>query len=216
MGYRINIDQSPVLRYKLPSCCDAYKARHDTVTRQNCPSATPSRTCSRRTVRSSLSFESKSPHSVNPKISMTTGHTDRERLAQIFRDHWSGRWAGRSRHENSCSNFFFLEHSHRQVQSLLIGILLSVGFLLLSVVRPILTSRAARWRTIRGPAEASLLTTFERFFRRLEIYTSITPTMTMTNKIIIVEVLAVLGVATNEMKHGRFSELMPYYITLHN
>jgi hypothetical protein len=50
----------------------------------------------------------------------------------------------------------------------------------------------------------------ERFFRRLEIYTSITPTTTMTNMIveIMVEVLTILAVATKETKRGRFSELV--------
>ena len=50
----------------------------------------------------------------------------------------------------------------------------------------------------------------ERFFGRLEIYTSITPTTTMTNLIveIMVEVLTILAVATKETKCGRLSELM--------
>jgi hypothetical protein len=49
----------------------------------------------------------------------------------------------------------------------------------------------------------------ERFFHRLEIYTSITPTTAMTNMIvdIMVEVLTILGIATKEVKRGRFSEL---------
>ena len=51
----------------------------------------------------------------------------------------------------------------------------------------------------------------ERFFGRLEIYTSITPTTTMTNMIvdIMVEVLTILAVATKETKRGRFSEIVP-------
>ncbi len=50
----------------------------------------------------------------------------------------------------------------------------------------------------------------ERFFRRLEIYTSITPTATMTNMIveIMVEVLTILAAATKETTRGRFSELI--------
>jgi hypothetical protein len=50
----------------------------------------------------------------------------------------------------------------------------------------------------------------ERFFHRLEIYTSITPTMAMTNMIveIMVEVLTILGIATKEVKRGRLSELI--------
>ena len=51
----------------------------------------------------------------------------------------------------------------------------------------------------------------ERFFRRLEIYTGITPTMAMTDIIIeiMVEVLTILAIATKEVKRGRFSELIP-------
>jgi len=46
------------------------------------------------------------------------------------------------------------------------------------------------------------------FFRRLEIYTGITPTTAMTDIIveIMVEVLTVLGIATKEVQCGRFSE----------
>jgi hypothetical protein len=50
----------------------------------------------------------------------------------------------------------------------------------------------------------------ERFFHRLEIYTSVSPTMAMSNVIveIMVEVLTILGIATKEMKRGRLSELV--------
>jgi hypothetical protein len=50
----------------------------------------------------------------------------------------------------------------------------------------------------------------EHFFRRLEIYTSITPTSAMSDIIveIMVEVLTILGIATKEVKRGRISELM--------
>ncbi len=50
----------------------------------------------------------------------------------------------------------------------------------------------------------------ERFFHRLEIYTSISPTMAMTNVIveIMVEVLTILGIVTKEMKRGRLSKLI--------
>jgi hypothetical protein len=55
-----------------------------------------------------------------------------------------------------------------------------------------------------------LFNRIERFFRRLEIYTGIPPTAAMTDMIIeiMVEVLDVLAVTTNEVKRGRFSELM--------
>jgi hypothetical protein len=55
-----------------------------------------------------------------------------------------------------------------------------------------------------------LFNRIERFFGRLEIYTSITPTTAMKDVIIeiMVEVLTILGIATKEVKRGRLSELM--------
>jgi hypothetical protein len=48
----------------------------------------------------------------------------------------------------------------------------------------------------------------ESFFRRLEIYTEVPPTMEMMDTIILimVEVLSILGIATKEIKQGRMSE----------
>jgi hypothetical protein len=56
----------------------------------------------------------------------------------------------------------------------------------------------------------------EHFFRRLEIYTSITPTRSMSDIIveIMVEVLTILGIATKEVKRGRISELMSCIFTI--
>jgi hypothetical protein len=50
----------------------------------------------------------------------------------------------------------------------------------------------------------------EHFFRRLEIYTGISPTTAMTEMVIeiMVEILAILAIATKEVKRGRFSELI--------
>ena len=50
----------------------------------------------------------------------------------------------------------------------------------------------------------------ERFFGRLEIYTSLTPTTAMNDITIevMVEVLMILGIATKEVKRGGLSELM--------
>ena len=55
----------------------------------------------------------------------------------------------------------------------------------------------------------------EHFFRRLEIYTSITPTRAMSDIIveIMVEVLTILAIATKEVRRGRMSELM-WYISM--
>ena len=56
----------------------------------------------------------------------------------------------------------------------------------------------------------------EHFFRRLEIYTFLTPTAAMTDMIveIMVEVLTILAIVTTEVKRGRFSELMSCILTL--
>jgi hypothetical protein len=56
----------------------------------------------------------------------------------------------------------------------------------------------------------------EHFFRRLEIYTSITPTRAMSDIIveIMVEVLTILAIATKEVRRGRISELMWYIFTI--
>ena len=61
-----------------------------------------------------------------------------------------------------------------------------------------------------------ILNRIERFFHRLEIYIGITPTTAMTDMIveIMVEVLTILGIATKEVKRGRFSELMSCIFTL--
>ena len=64
-----------------------------------------------------------------------------------------------------------------------------------------------------GASHDKLIKSFNRiehFFRRLEIYTSITPTMAMSDIIvnIMVEVLTILSIATKEARRGRISELM--------
>ena len=55
-----------------------------------------------------------------------------------------------------------------------------------------------------------LFNRIEHFFQRLEIYTSITPTVAMTDMIveIMVEVLVILAIVTKEAKRGRLSESM--------
>jgi len=56
----------------------------------------------------------------------------------------------------------------------------------------------------------------EHFFRRLEIYTLLTPTAAMTDIIveIMVEVLTILGIATKETTRGPLSELVSSLFTL--
>ena len=48
----------------------------------------------------------------------------------------------------------------------------------------------------------------ESFFRRLDIYIEVPPTAEMMDTIIhiMVEILAILGIATKEIKEGRMSE----------
>ena len=60
-------------------------------------------------------------------------------------------------------------------------------------------------------SQDTLVDIFERiemFFRRLEVYTEVSPTSEMMNIIIqiMVEVLSILGIATKEIKQSRISE----------
>ena len=50
----------------------------------------------------------------------------------------------------------------------------------------------------------------ESFFKRLESYTKVPPTVAMTDVVvkIMIEVLSLLGIATKEIKQCRSSELM--------
>ena len=56
----------------------------------------------------------------------------------------------------------------------------------------------------------------EHFFRRLEIYTALTPTAAMTGIVveIMVEVLTILAIATKEVKCGPLSELISLEFTV--
>jgi len=60
-----------------------------------------------------------------------------------------------------------------------------------------------------------LFSRIEYFFRRLEIYTEISPTTVMTGITvdIVVEVLRILGIATKEVKRGLMSELTLRWFT---
>jgi hypothetical protein len=70
-------------------------------------------------------------------------------------------------------------------------------------------------------AQEALVDIFERienFFKRLEIYTEVPPTVAMTDVIvrIMVEVLDILAIATKEIRQGRTSELpmCPAFVTV--
>lgn len=70
--------------------------------------------------------------------------------------------------------------------------------------------QAAKDATVSHDKLIDLFNRVERFFRRLESYTRITPTTAMTEMIIeiMVEVLNVLAIATKEVKCGRLSKLI--------
>jgi hypothetical protein len=68
--------------------------------------------------------------------------------------------------------------------------------------------QAASGVTSSYDALLDLFECFGNFLKRLEIYTTIPPTPMMTDVIIkiMVELLSVLALATNQIKQGRFSE----------
>jgi hypothetical protein len=67
---------------------------------------------------------------------------------------------------------------------------------------------------------ADLLESVEHFLNRLEIYTKIPPTVSMTEVIvkILVEVLSILALATKQLQQGKLSESVLgeilYYLTM--
>ncbi len=74
-----------------------------------------------------------------------------------------------------------------------------------------MTSRYQAAKDVRA-SQDTLIDIFgrmENFFRRLEVYTEVTPTTEMMDIImkIMVEVVTILGIATKDMKQGRTSEL---------
>ena len=77
-------------------------------------------------------------------------------------------------------------------------------------------SQAAKDASASRERLIELFNRIERFFRRLEIYTGVTPTTAMTDMIIeiMVEVLTILAIATKEVKRGRLSELISRRFTI--
>jgi hypothetical protein len=53
----------------------------------------------------------------------------------------------------------------------------------------------------------------ESFFKRLDTYTEVRPTVAMTDVIVnvMIEVLSILAIATKEIKEGRSSKLIDMY-----
>ena len=86
-----------------------------------------------------------------------------------------------------------------------------------SLVQTVLThgSQAVKDANASRDKLIELFNRIEHFFRRLEIYTGVTPTTAMTDIVIeiMVEVLSILGMATKEVKRGRFSELRSHRFT---
>ena len=101
-----------------------------------------------------------------------------------------------------------------------IGVLLLVGILHVSLAQTILTvdtgSQAAKDTSTSQEMIVDIFNRIEHFFRRLEIYTALTPTAAMTDMIveIMVEVLTILAIATKEVKRGPLSELISDVFTL--
>jgi hypothetical protein len=94
-----------------------------------------------------------------------------------------------------------------------------VGVLRGSLVQPNLTPTDPQAVKDASASQDKLIELFnriERFFHRLEIYTSITPTTAMTDIVveIMVEVLTILAIATKEVKRGRLSELISHRFTI--
>jgi multisubunit Na+/H+ antiporter MnhB subunit len=99
-----------------------------------------------------------------------------------------------------------------------IGVLLLVRILHLLLARTILT-RGSQAAVDASTGQEKIINAFNRiehFFRRLEIYTMLTPTGAMTDMIveIMVEVLMTLAIITEEAKRGLLSELILRVFTL--
>ena len=91
-----------------------------------------------------------------------------------------------------------------------VSVLLSVR-VLPSISVPIVTTYVSQAAKDVRASQNTVLDIFERiemFFRRLEVYTEVKPTLEMIDMMvqITVEVLSTLGIATKEIKQGRTSE----------
>ena len=91
-----------------------------------------------------------------------------------------------------------------------LGILLSVCFLLPSLSAHL---HDVQTQAVKGVLDdydtlADLLQSVEHFLNRLDIYTKIPPTASMTEIIIkiLVELLSVLALATKQLQQGKLSE----------
>jgi hypothetical protein len=111
--------------------------------------------------------------------------------------------------------FIYISQAFSPAKAIFAGVsvLLSVRILRWTFVRAIvIPSQAAM--DVRA-SQDTLIDIFERmesFFRRLEIYTRVSPPPEMIDIIvrIMVEVIFILGMATKEMKQGRMSKQFLY------
>ena len=80
----------------------------------------------------------------------------------------------------------------------------------------ILGLQAAKDTSTSQERIADVFNRIEHFFRRLEIYTVLTPTVAMTDMIveIMAEVLTILAITTKEVKRGPLSESISRLYTL--
>jgi hypothetical protein len=98
-----------------------------------------------------------------------------------------------------------------------VGLLLAVSMRFDSCGLPLTTWTSYQAAKDVDASQDALVDLFERienFFKRLEAYTDVPPTHQMTDLIvnIMVEVLGILAIATNEVRQRPASALIPCYI----
>jgi hypothetical protein len=150
------------------------------------------------------------------------GHTDRKCPVFLFGHLWRGRWASEYLVVSSWrfSGLILLsgipsgEHNLCRDRCSPLGSCLS--FFPCAAYFDSHGPQAAKVTDASKQKLIELFNRVERFFRRLEIYTGITPTSAMRDMIIeiMVEVLTILAIATKEVKRGRLSELLSRRFTI--
>src|SRR5712672_997755 len=150
------------------------------------------------------------------------GLPDRECTIFVFRNSWPGFWTSVYRDvivvENFRFNIDFQAFPPANAIFAGIGVLLLVSILMRRLRKTILTpgSQAAKDASSSQEKITDVFNRIEHFFRRLEIYTVLTPTAAMKDMIveIMVEVLSILAITTKDVKRGLLSELILRAFTL--
>jgi len=133
---------------------------------------------------------------------------------RIFRHSWRGCWSS-DYHQSILAEILYSNaapkvFSPANVIFSGIGVLLLVGHLSYHLTAHIdlYILQAAKDVNTSQDTLLDLFSRIEYFFRRLEIYTNVPPTAAMTDigVDIMVEVLAIIGMMTKEVKRGRTSE----------